>query len=767
MRLAQRTTRFRSGSTSRAPHTWSSTATMRFCPDFVSFQRRATRLGINPYWSRPTTASRSSPGTSPTRGASSTIPPTRPLECSPPWPRDGSGSRTMVSHATQQLWRHLLRRRRNGAAKGPNCIGGGGGHSRCPPPRLALLDDCVAVRRAGENAVLRTRGRLRELVHAFEVVDGVGEVDAVVDSAAVPREVRVDAERTAVRGAIGRADERVAKHLGLSAGVGNRSPVLLVRAVTERGVEDPDRREAGPVVVVERAAERLAREAELAGMVAVEVRVADLPDECHRCIPDAAPVEGVPDVLRAELRSQWAVLWADEHEHARRMPGCLVPDLLLVGRARPWRPDVDVDDVERVHDEWGLSCGVREHAVERGRLGVLLSLARERPDRRARRVDVGSMLDGEAPVREAVLRERVRVELQLQEPLLADLVRVRVLDRAAEPERRPDARYREGPICRQLDVPRDVLRGARRRRDGIELGLVVTRASRRVVVVPVLAQAADDVRKTGGGACADGSRSDGSRGGACARASGRRAQPKRDRGDDRDQRKLQSSHLPPPYVVSAPARAERYRLLDPRVRSCNETFRRTDPRGRNSQPGAKRLGRKKPRRSGASTLAPAGQFDLPARGDYSGGDTGEHHTVQHETGLAREIRHGLRRKRAALLGDDRAGDVVVDRAVRLDHELDLAREDPGTRVVGYEAVAVSTYHLRAIAAGSGLRAAHREHAGHRKAECQQNQSVPHASPSLTPPRTGHGQGIIGLPGSGVQVTRVLLAGEVETLLSSA
>src|SRR2546430_6111325 len=63
---------------------------------------------------------------------------------------------------------------------------------------------------------------------------------------------------------------------------------------------------------------------------------------------------------------------------------------------------------------------------------------------------------------------------------------------------------------------------------------------------------------------------------------------------------------------------------------------------------------KKPRRSGPSTLAPAGQFDLPARGDYSGGDPAEHHIVQHETGQAREVRNGLRRKRAALLGDDRA-----------------------------------------------------------------------------------------------------------------
>ena len=77
----------------------------------------------------------------------------------------------------------------------------------------------------------------------------------------------------------------------------------------------------------------------------------------------------------------------------------------------------------------------------------------------------------------------------------------------------------------------------------------------------------------------------------------------------------------------------------------------------------KRLGQKKARRSGPSTLALAGQFHLPAQRDYSRGEPGEHHTVQHETGLAREVRNGLRRKRAALVRDDRARDVVVDRAV--------------------------------------------------------------------------------------------------------
>jgi len=44
-----------------------------------------------------------------------------------------------------------------------------------------------------------------------------------------------------------------------------------VRAVTEGDVEDPDRLLAGPVVVVERAAEGLARDAELTGMAAIGV----------------------------------------------------------------------------------------------------------------------------------------------------------------------------------------------------------------------------------------------------------------------------------------------------------------------------------------------------------------------------------------------------------------------------------------------------------------------------------------------------------------
>src|SRR4029079_9262235 len=147
-----------------------------------------------------------------------------------------------------------------------------------------------------------------------------------------------------------------------------------VRAVTERCVEDPDRREAGPVVVVERSAERLPRNAELEGMIAVEVRVADLPDECHRRVPHAAPVECVADLVRVELRSKRPVLRADEYEHARRLPSRLVPDLLLVGGARSRRPDVDVDAVERATYEPALSCGVREHAVERGRFRDVLSL---------------------------------------------------------------------------------------------------------------------------------------------------------------------------------------------------------------------------------------------------------------------------------------------------------------------------------------------------------------------------------------------------------
>src|SRR6476646_11124634 len=186
-------------------------------------------------------------------------------------------------------------------------------------------------------------------------------------------------------------------------------------------------------------------------------------------------------------------------------------------------------------------------------------------------------------------------------------------------------------------------------------------------------------------------------------------------------------------------------------------------------PMTKRLGKKKARRSGPSTLAPAGQFDLPTRRDYAGGDPRQHHTVQHETGLAREVRDGPRRKRAALVRDDRTRDVVVDRAVRLDHELDLAREQPGTRVASYEAFAVTTYHLRAIPAGSGLRAAaHREHAGHRQGDCPQNQTTPHVMPaSLTPvpPGSGHGSEDHVPPGSLAQprtLSAMIAAGAVPT-----
>src|SRR5438067_5993993 len=74
-------------------------------------------------------------------------------------------------------------------------------------PLLPLLEDRVAVRPAGEDPVLRTVRRLRELLRHPVVVDGVGVVDAVVDGAAFRREPRVDAVWTPVRGAFGGADE--------------------------------------------------------------------------------------------------------------------------------------------------------------------------------------------------------------------------------------------------------------------------------------------------------------------------------------------------------------------------------------------------------------------------------------------------------------------------------------------------------------------------------------------------------------------------------
>src|SRR5215469_10693166 len=87
-----------------------------------------------------------------------------------------------------------------------------------------LADDRVAVRWIREDAGRRAGCRLRELVDPPEVFGA----DAVVDRSAVRREPRVDAVRAAVRRAVGGADERVAEHLGLPAGIRDRGPVLLV-----------------------------------------------------------------------------------------------------------------------------------------------------------------------------------------------------------------------------------------------------------------------------------------------------------------------------------------------------------------------------------------------------------------------------------------------------------------------------------------------------------------------------------------------------------
>src|SRR6266567_7322057 len=87
-----------------------------------------------------------------------------------------------------------------------------------------LADDRVAVRWIREDAGRRAGWRLRELVHPPEVAGA----DAVVDRLAVRGEPRVDAVRAAVRRAVGGADERVAEHLGLPAGIGDRGPVPLV-----------------------------------------------------------------------------------------------------------------------------------------------------------------------------------------------------------------------------------------------------------------------------------------------------------------------------------------------------------------------------------------------------------------------------------------------------------------------------------------------------------------------------------------------------------
>src|ERR1700751_1018353 len=84
-----------------------------------------------------------------------------------------------------------------------------------------LPDDRVAVGVPREDAVRRTRRPLLELVRLAEPLYRAGVVDAVVERVSIPREPRVDAERAAVLRAVGRADERVAEHLSLAAGVGD------------------------------------------------------------------------------------------------------------------------------------------------------------------------------------------------------------------------------------------------------------------------------------------------------------------------------------------------------------------------------------------------------------------------------------------------------------------------------------------------------------------------------------------------------------------
>src|SRR5215469_6246361 len=139
----------------------------------------------------------------------------------------------------------VLRRSQPGA-QAPSGVIGGDANLRLRIPASAssslrwLLDDRVAVRWIREDAGRRAGWRLCELVHPPEVIGA----NAIVDRSAVRREPWVDAIRAAVRRAVGGADERVAEHLGLPTGIRDRGPVLLVCAVPEGDVEDPDRLEA-------------------------------------------------------------------------------------------------------------------------------------------------------------------------------------------------------------------------------------------------------------------------------------------------------------------------------------------------------------------------------------------------------------------------------------------------------------------------------------------------------------------------------------------
>ena len=135
--------------------------------------------------------------------------------------------------------------------------------------------------------------------------------------------------------------------------------------------------------------------------------MADLVDERHRRVPDAAPVERVADLVGVERRRQRPVGRADQDEHARGLAGRLVGDLLAVRVVHRRRPDVDVDDVAGVHHERAGPGRVPQHAVERRRLDDVLALLRDRPDGRARGVRAGLWLTMKPPVR-AALDERVR-----------------------------------------------------------------------------------------------------------------------------------------------------------------------------------------------------------------------------------------------------------------------------------------------------------------------------------------------------------------------
>src|SRR5215469_11830454 len=157
-------------------------------------------------------------------------------------------------------------------------------------PRFALrgrLQHGVAVGAVGPEWPAAVQGLL-ELVGLAVVELRARIVRAVAERIvrSVEREPRVDAERAAVAGTVGRTDEGVAEHLGLAAGVGDHRPLAGRRTAGEGDRLDLQRAEPEPVRLVEGVTEGLAGNAELARRLGVRGGVPDLPDERVRGVVD-------------------------------------------------------------------------------------------------------------------------------------------------------------------------------------------------------------------------------------------------------------------------------------------------------------------------------------------------------------------------------------------------------------------------------------------------------------------------------------------------